>query len=69
MEWRRVKLNALIVLTDRVKPELRWKWEKQEEHGRGHLFLRTPRGALWEFKLKGGAWLRPSQEEHHESRT
>ena len=51
-DWRRARLRSLVHLTSIAPPNLRWTVSPD-----GKL-LKTPRGVLWELRLKHGAWIR-----------
>jgi hypothetical protein len=56
--WHKVRLPTIA---RRVGPETtrdrRWAWCEREE-GITRLRLRSPRGRIYEFAMRGGAWVR-----------
>lgn len=56
--WRKIRFEAVVRLTRDVPRRLRWRWRKVRVRGRTSLALVSPRGAVWDFKLNGGAWVR-----------
>lgn len=57
-QWRQLKWNSLIRLTEHPNPKLRWRWQRCGKK----LYLVTPAGKVWLFKLKYGCWIRPYRE-------
>lgn len=51
--WIRIRLKRLPRLLARG-----WVWSSLPLEGRQCLVLKSPRGAIWQFKLGSGAWLR-----------
>ena len=59
-EWRKTSLKALDRLIYRQKKKLRWRWAKVSQDRKVKVYLVDPQGRLWEFKLQGGAYIRPA---------
>lgn len=57
MDWRRIRLERIGLLTTFAAPRLRWAWDNTRKAI--PLILIDARGRRWEFKLKAGAWIRP----------
>jgi len=59
-KWRKTSLKALDRLLYRRIKKKRWRWCKVNYDGKQKVHLVDPQGRLWEFKLQGGAWVRPA---------
>ena len=57
--WRRIRFERLAWLLEHAPERLRWRWRRNKKTG-PKLQVVSPRGAAWDFKLSGGAWIRPA---------
>jgi len=56
--WRRINWPILVQLLNRkTRP---WRWYVAVKNGHKHLQVVSPHGTHWDFKLSGGAWIRPA---------
>ena len=59
--WRPARFLAIVVLLNRVAESRRWHWRKLVRHKKAALQLVDGGGRVWDFKLNGGAWIRPAK--------
>jgi len=59
--WQRIKFPLLARLIESVPARLRWRWDVQEQKGRRRLYVVSPRGVRWQFRMNGGAYIRRCQ--------
>jgi hypothetical protein len=63
-DWHHInlaKMARLIHGTD-VPKRLRWRWHRSRPGISPALQIISPRGVAWDFRLRGGAWIRKSHE-------
>ena len=59
--WRRIRFERLAWLLEHAPQRLRWRWQPNRKKG-PRLQVVSPRGAVWDFKLSGGAWIRHAEQ-------
>lgn len=60
--WRKVRARSVYRLVTRPDGHHRWWWVRAGKN----LFLRDPRGQLWEFKMKRGMYVRKKEKTESE---
>lgn len=53
--WQRCRFAGLLRV---VEPGRGWALERREIAGKTRLALVSPRGPVWELRVRGGWWLR-----------
>lgn len=61
--WTRIKVRALARLMNGVPLRLQWHWRTSTKKNAPRLQMVSPRGVVWDFRLKGGAWMRRAKDD------
>jgi hypothetical protein len=65
--WQPIAFADVVQRTQFDPPATRWKWTRTKHGGKQVLALRDEKGALHQFKLQRGAWIRPIASELNEN--